>query len=473
MLPLFILIPLGAAVVANLPFGLPRRAAMTLAMLAALLQLAVVAWWPAQISQDAGLFERFFVLSLHADSLSRVLLLCIAIVAVVTVSVATTIKGVRERLHFATILLVAMVGMNGTVLLTDLFSLYVFAEVTSVSSIVLIAFTKGRDALEGAFKYLLLSAVAAVMMLGALALILMVAGTTSFAGVRDALAAGNAQLVVRVAIGIFVCGLFIKSGVVPFHGWVPGAYSAASAPVSILLAGIATKAVGTYALIRVAVSVFPRSEQLNALFLFLGMASIIVGAVAAMNQRHTKNLLAYSSISQIGYIIVGLGCGSPLGIAGAILHLFNHTIGKSLLFVSSASLEERVGTTDMDQMGGLGGKMPATSASALVGILSTAGLPPLAGFWSKLVIVLALWKTQHHAYATLAVLMSLVTLAYLLSMERRVFFGKTPAHLADVKESSWPLVTPAVLLALVAIAVGVLFPLLFGTFLFPPLNLLK
>ena len=470
MLPLFIVIPLGAAVLANIPFGWPRRGALTLALLVAVIQLAAVAWWPEALRADGGTLERFLMLHLAADGISRVLLLCIALVAAVVISAAWTIKGDHARLQFATLLLVSMVGMNGTVLLTDLFSLYVFIEVTSVTSLVLIAFSRGRDALEGAFKYLLMSAVAAVLMLGSVALVLMVAGSTSFGVIHEALNAVNRQPIVPLAIGLFVCGLFIKGGVVPFHAWVPGAYSAAPAPVSILLAGIATKASGAYVLIRLATSVFPPGEALNSVFLALGMVSIVVGAVAAMNQRHIKNLLAYSSISQVGYILLGLGCGTTLGIAAAVLHIFNHTIAKSLLFVNAASVEERTGTTDMDHLGGLGGQMPATSATVLVGILSTAGIPPLSGFWSKLFIVIALWKTQHYTYASLAVMMSLVTLAYLLSFERRVFFGKTPPHLATVKESSVALLLPALVLALAVIAVGVMFPLLFGTFLFPPVK---
>jgi multicomponent Na+:H+ antiporter subunit D len=365
-------------------------------------------------------------------------------------------------------MLIAMVGMNGTVLLRDLFSLYVFLEITAVSSFVLIAFNKDRDALEGAFKYIILSAVATTLMVGSVALFLLVAGETSFDAVSRALLNANTSVVAKVAMGAFVCGLFIKGGLVPFHGWLPGAYSSAPAPVSVFLAGIATKVSGVYALVRLMTSVFgPGSVSLNHVLLLVGAASIVVGALAALWQDNLKRLLAYSSISQVGYIILGLGCGSPLGVLGAVFHLFNHSVFKSLLFVNSAAVEQRVGTTDMNRMGALGGRMPITSVTSLIAVLSTAGIPPLAGFWSKLVIIVALWQSHDYAYAFIAVLMSVVTLGYLLLMQRKIFFNETSEDMMGVREASFGIVVPALVLAAITIGVGVLFPWILNTFLLP------
>jgi multicomponent Na+:H+ antiporter subunit D len=143
------------------------------------------------------------------------------------------------------------------------------------------------------------------------------------------------------------------------------------------------------------------------------------------------------------------------------------SIFKSLLFVNAAAVEQRTGTTEMGLLGGLGSRMPLTSLTSTVGVLSTAGIPPFSGFWSKLVLVIALWQSQHYAYAAFAAMLSVVTLAYLLTMERRVFFGKTAAHLVDTREARPGLVLPEVALALITIAVGLLFPWIIGTFLFP------
>jgi multicomponent Na+:H+ antiporter subunit D len=193
----------------------------------------------------------------------------------------------------------------------------------------------------------------------------------------------------------------------------------------------------------------------------------VVGALAALWQDNLKRLLAYSSISQVGYIILGLGCGSPLGVLGAVFHLFNHSVFKSLLFVNSAAVEQRVGTTDMNRMGALGGRMPITSVTSLIAVLSTAGIPPLAGFWSKLVIIVALWQSHDYAYAFIAVLMSVVTLGYLLLMQRKIFFNETSEDMMGVREASFGIVVPALVLAAITIGVGVLFPWILNTFLLP------
>jgi multicomponent Na+:H+ antiporter subunit D len=260
---------------------------------------------------------------------------------------------------------------------------------------------------------------------------------------------------------------------VPFHGWLPGAYSAAPGAVSVLLAGIITKAVGIYALIRLSTLVFGPTSSINSLLMIAGAISILVGALAAIGQADFKRMLAYSSISQVGYIVLGLGCGSALGIAGAIFHLFNHSIFKSLLFVNSAAVEEQLGTTDMNQMGGLGKRMPVTSITSFIAFLSTAGVPPLSGFWSKLVIVVALWQGGHFIYAFIAILASVLTLAYLLLMQRKVFFGKLSHRWENIKEAGIGIVFPAIILALIILGVGLLFPLMFNSFVMPVGSFLK
>jgi multicomponent Na+:H+ antiporter subunit D len=176
-------------------------------------------------------------------------------------------------------------------------------------------------------------------------------------------------------------------------------------------------------------------------------------------------MLAYSSISQMGYIIIALGTGTELGIAGAIFHMFNHAMFKSQLFVNSAAVEKQTGTTDMDSLSGVSNVMPVTGWTSVVAFLSTSGIPPLSGFWSKLIIIIALWKAGLHGYAAAAVIGSLITLAYFLSMQRRVFFGR--AKMAGVKEAGLWLVVPAVILAVITIGVGVFFPIFVNTIIVP------
>jgi multicomponent Na+:H+ antiporter subunit D len=176
-------------------------------------------------------------------------------------------------------------------------------------------------------------------------------------------------------------------------------------------------------------------------------------------------MLSYSSISQVGYIILGVGSGSILGVAGAALHIFNHAAFKSLLFVNSAAVESQLGSRDMDKMGGLAKQMPITGWTSVIGSLSCAGIPPLAGFWSKLIIVIALWLAGYKTYAVIAVLGSVLTLAYFLSLQRRVFFGKLNEEFKNIKEAGFNLTFPAVMLAALIVVLGILTPFILSKFI--------
>jgi len=171
-------------------------------------------------------------------------------------------------------------------------------------------------------------------------------------------------------------------------------------------------------------------------------------------------MLAYSSISQMGYIVMALGGEPTLAVLAAGLHFFNHTISKAQLFANAAAVEAQLGTRDMDRMGGIAARMPVTGATSAVATLSIAGLPPLAGFWSKLLIVIALWRAGQQVFAVIAILTSLVTLAYFLSMQRRVFFGKTLPEWESVREAGAGMLIPVIVLAAITIVVGVGFPFL-------------
>ena len=474
MLSQFLLLPLLAIILLNLPMrSITQKLAVWVGVLISLWQIIVVIQLPMGRS-GPDVMGKYFTLGLSCDNLTLVLLMAIGIVTLTTILVGRqTITGEKQLFGFMNLVFVAMIGMNGTVMLTDLFSLYIFIEVTAIASFILIAFQRDTNALEGAFKYIILSATATVMMLLSISIMLLVVGDTSFAAAGSAVQQSQGNPLVMLAIGLFICGLLIKGGVVPFHGWLPAAYSAAPAAASVLLAGIATKTSGIYALIRLTTSVFANNESVNHILLLAGAISILVGAFAAIGQSDFKKMLAYSSISQVGYIILALGCGTNLAIIGAVFHLFNHSIFKSLLFVNSAAVEKQSGTTDMNKLGGLGSKMPITNATSLIAFLSTAGVPPLAGFWSKLIIVIALWQNGLHTYATIAVLASVLTLAYLLMMQRKVFFGKLANGLSGVKEAGWGITLSATILAAITVGVGVLFPWMFNSVLMPISSFLK
>ncbi len=462
-----ILVPLLGVIALNLPLGFFRKLAFPFAILFAIFQGLVALRCPWALPGPA-------LFAFSVDNLSRVLLLSISLVVLTTLLTGmSTIVDRRQRFNFVNLVLLANLGMNGVVMVTDVFSLYVFIEIASVASFILIALQRDRDGLEGAFKYIVLSAMATAMMLSAIALLMMLGGGTSFSTIAAVFGQSSPPFLAWLAGALFMSGLFIKSGVMPFHGWLPDAYSAAPPATSVLLAGIVTKTTGVYALMRLVITIIGLPEGvrstpiLKSILLLVGAISIVAGALAALGQSDFKRMLAYSSISQVGYIILGLGIGTPLGIVGAIFHLFNHSVFKSLLFVNAAAVEQQTGTRIMDRLGGLSYRMPVTSTSCLVALLSTAGVPPLAGFWSKLIIVIALWQAGLYGYAVLAVLASILTLAYFLSMERRVFFGKLREGLEGVREAAPGIVIAALILTAITLGVGVLIPMVFGSFILP------
>jgi len=468
MSSLLLVLPLLGVIISNLPLGRTLRKALTFwpTLLGAI--QVVLALFPQAIWWNSWIETYTFFPLAAADSLSQLMLLAIGLVVFASSLIATDIiKNDKGRHNFASLLLISMLGMNGIVLVKDIFSVYVFLEIVSVTSFILIAFSKEQDAFEGSFKYIILSTIATVMMLTAVGIFFLVSGNTAFTAIAKAISVHRDNFLIHFGVLMFLCGLFIKAGSVPFHGWLPDAYSSAPAPVSMLLAGIVTKVSGVYTLIRLVQEVFGFTPKTQQILLFIGALSIVTGALAAMGQKDFKRMLAYSSISQVGYIIISLGAGSALGVAGATFHLFNHTLFKTQLFMNATAVENQTGSRDLDSLGGLAARMPITGTTSVIAFLSAAGIPPLAGFWSKLVIVVALWKSGHTGYMTVAILASLLTLAYFLILQRKVFFGKIAPEFENISEAGYLITGPSILFALIIIAIGIFLPFLFDTTILP------
>lgn len=452
-------IPLLAVVVLNILSWGNRRSALWAVIAAAAVQLPLSAWMVAHgLSGGAPLRSAFFG-DFAVDLFSAVVLFIIALIAGITAVVARrTVE--HSRFSFGNAMLLLLIGMNGVVMVRDVFSLYVFIEATSTASFLLIAIDKKRDELEGAFKYYLMSALATAMMLLATALIFILAGDTSFEAIAAYVAAlgGERPAALAAAFVLFITALAIKSGAVPFHTWVPDAHSSAPSPVSVVLAGVVIKVSGVYALMRVFRDVFLCDAGLGRVLMALGLLSVVVGALGALGQTDIKRMLAFSSVSQIGYIVLGTATGSALGFMGALLHFFNHATFKSLLFVDATAIAEETGTRDMNKMGGLAQKMPMTGLSSILGLLSMAGIPPLSGFWSKLLVVIAVWQVSP-GLGLAALCASVLTLSYFLLLQRRVFFGKLAPGMEHAREVRGSLRAVEVLLSAINVAVGLLFPL--------------
>ncbi len=458
---LFIGIPLLAVIFVNIGprHWISKQHAFYTVFVTAVAQMALAVY--AGITVGAGSVSSVrFMEKLSIDLMSAVVLFTIGLIALGSLLVSRDTLN-ESRFSFFNLLLLIVTGMNGLVMVTDVFTVYVFVEAVSIASFVLIAIHKKSYELEGAFKYYMLSAIATILMLTGIGLLFLSVGDTSFSAVSAYVSAQSGKIGLSLALAfiLFTSGLLIKSGAVPFHTWVPDAYGAAPAAVSVLLSGIVTKVSGVYVLMRVYRDVFLSNPAIGNVLLALGIASVVIGALAAIGQDDIKRMLAYSSVSQIGYILLGVATGSPLGFAGALFHFFNHATFKSLLFVNAAAIRAQTGERAMSKMGGLAARMPVTGVTSIIAFLSTAGIPPLSGFWSKLLIIMALWRVSP-ILAMIALAASILTLTYFLIMQKKVFFGKPVGAMAEATEAGREIVAAEVVLAAVNILAGLGFPLL-------------
>ncbi|MBP7176691.1 MAG: hypothetical protein KBA53_10845 [Thermoclostridium sp.] len=396
---------------------------------------------------------------LSVTSLSLVILFCIGFVAFISVLIANRTITTKKT-AYVNLLMTLILGMNGMVIVTDLFSLYVFLEIVGISSFVLIAMFQTKTGLEGSFKYLVMSSLASILILTGLAFVFMQQGSLQYTEIHMNMLSGlslSQALPIYMALIFLIAGFAIKTGAVPFHSWLPDAHQSADTSISVLLSGIVIKVAGVYGFI-VLTDLFAEVPALSITLAVIGVISILTGALLALKQDHFKRIAAYSSVSQMGYILLGLSTGSTLGLLGAVVHIFNHATFKCTLFSNAAALHEQAGTLDINEMGGLQKKMPVTGFSSIAAFLSTTGIPPFAGFWSKLLIILALWNRNMNIFAGIALFSSIFTAVYFLRLQRKVFFGKPNEKYADLKEVNGSIRFAEILLTVIMIAAGLAFP---------------
>ena len=467
-----IFIPILLVILLNIPRLSGKAAYYTALVFFAyqLISIFVPAFGSAQLAEVIG---KLFRLNVYADGISKIMLISAAIAAFTALMTSKSFIKYDSRLFsLSNLMLLAVAGINGIVFARDIFTIYVFIEVIAAASYIMIVLDKTEISLEGGFKYFMISSIATVMMLFSVALFFLAAGGTGFEEISAAVQNFGGNTIILLAIMLFVSGLLIKGGLIPFHAWLPGAYSCAPAGVSIFLGGIVTKTTGTFALIRFFYSVVGFNDNIKMVLLIVGSISVVIGAVAAITQKDFKKVLAYSSISQVGYIVMAIGAGTAFGIAAAVFHIFNHAIFKSLLFLNSAAVEKQTGRLDVDSFGGLGAKMPVTSATTAIAFLSAAGIPPLSGFWSKLFIILALWSANYKSFAFVAILAGILTMAYFLNLQKKVFFGEISPNVENVQEAPLSFTVPAVILCAITILAGLGFYYIIKTLIFPAVGII-
>jgi NADH-quinone oxidoreductase subunit M len=367
-------------------------------------------------------------LRLHVDWLTLPFLVTEAAVTLAAILYSWGYHKVDERSgYFYALLLLFGVGMSGTTLADDLFLFYVFWELMLIASCVLIlVWGEGERRGAVALKYFIFTHVGSLMVLVGLLMLYDATGSDSLVALRAggwSLAAG---MVTPVLILFFV-GFSVKMAIFPVHLWLPDAHTVAPMPVTIMLAA-AMLSMGTYGILRFPFSLFSL-EQITPFavpLMIAGLVSEIYGALMALAEQDVKRIIAYSSVSQMGYILFGLGTLTRAGIEGATLHVIYHAIVKALLFMVTGLVIHATGERRIDALGGLGKVLPGAAVCAAIGALGIAGMPPLGIFNSEWMIFAGGFETTHIVLSVLTLFGSLLTVVYALRFFGRIFFGTGP-----------------------------------------------
>ena len=420
---------------------------------------------------------------LRVDGLSMVLVLIISLIGLVAVIYSLRYMRHETAIHwrdlteqrlnvFYLLLMLFIATMLWGVVTNNVIMLYVAVEATTIASGLLVAFYWDRRGLEAGYKYLMLLTTGVTFALFGCVLLYAAAGP-HLSGVNALLITsirGVAHLFPRsmvvVISALLIVGFGTKAGIAPFHPWLPDAHAEAPSPVSALLSGVMIK-MAIYALVRTVTMFYPTWPAVATFLVGLGAFTMVLGILMAIVQTDIKRLLAYSSVSQMGYILMAFGIGTYLGFYGGIFHLINHAIYKALLFLAAGAIMYATGIRSIHDLGGLGRKMPITSACFFIGALAISGFPPFNGFMSKVTIFLAAADQRLWWAAAIAIGTGVLTLVVMVHAAYAIFWGQPRTdrlQLAQVREVPASIWIPMAVLAAMCLILGVypqlLFPLL-------------
>ncbi len=415
------------------------------------------------ISYDLGGWQAPWGIEYRIDKLNAFLLLIISAISTIVLFAAQTSieKEIPKNKHtlFYILYLLSLTGMLGIVTTGDAFNVFVFLEISSLSAYALIAMGKDRQALWASYQYLIMGTIGATFILIGIGLMYQMTGTLNMEDLSQRLPEVAQTRTVFTAFAFVIVGICLKLALFPLHLWLPNAYAYAPSIVTAFFAATATK-VAVYLLIRFTFSIFGLSFSfthlpLQTLFIVLGLVGIFVASVAAIYQSNIKQLFAYSSIAQIGYMIVGFSVATVSGLTATLLHLFNHALMKSAIFLALGAVVYRVGNVQLSSFYGLGRQMPLTMAAIVVGGLSLIGVPLTVGFVSKWYLLLALLEQGWWPAAVLVLLGSLLAVVYVWKVVEAAYFKEPLATATPVKEAPMTFIIPIWILIIANIYFGI------------------
>lgn len=476
LIQFFVIVPLAAAFfipiigkrMKALPGAISIASTLFLAALSGL--IAYLITMQKILTYNVGEWAAPAGISMVVDGLSAFILVIVNVIAFLVALYSVGYIGkYTDTWKFFTLFMLMIAGMNGVLISGDLFNLYVCLEIAAIAAYSLVAFGVKAEELEAAFKYAVMGAVGSSFMLLGMALLYGYASTLNMADMASVIAAKGASKIIPFVSALFLMGFGLKAALVPFHAWLPDAHTCAPTPISAMLSGLLIKVLGIYVLSRVFFNVFGMSAQVSTVLIALAVISMVMASILAFGQYDIKRLFAYSSISQVGYIALGLGVGTPLSIIGALFHLFNHSIFKTLLFLNAGAVEDAAGTRDLRRMPGILKKSPVIGYTNLIGSMSICGIPPLGGFWSKLIIIFACIQAGRPILSFVAITVSILTLGYYFKAVTPILFGAKESRQGAgvaIKRTPVLIAIPMIILAILSIfAVLILLPNIGRTFL--------
>lgn len=476
---------LGAFLIAV--FGRNRTARNVLALLSITASLAfilalirpvmlggkIIAYWLGG-RVPAGGYAIGIALEVDALSLFFALIVAVAVFVSGVYSIQYMRHDDNEREYYTLFLMLAG-GVMGLVLSGDLFNMFIMVEVLTFAAVALTAFRNtATGALEAAFKYLVVGCIGSTCILVGTAMLYAQAHTLNLAQLAQ-LIPGNLNTATKVAFALLFVGFGTKAFIVPFHPLAADAHGAAPASISVMISGVLTKS-GIYGIIRLTYFLFQTMNlgTMQFLLVFVGSLSMFICVTMALAQHDFKRLLAFHSISQIGYVLTAVGLCTALGVSAGLYHAMNHTLFKGLLFLAAGAVLHETGTTDLGKLGGLSKKMPHTTVLFLIGAFSISGIPPFNGFASKWMVYQATYQKAVESgnigfllVTIIALVTSVLTLASFVKVSQSVFFGQLPKELEHVKEVSFGMRLAMGIFALLCILTG-LFPGLVTTYITEP-----
>ena len=433
----------------------------------------IIAYWMGGRA-PAGGYAIGIALEVDALSLFFGLLVATAVLVscIYSIQYMSHDHNVRE---YYTLFLMLSGGVMGLVLSGDIFNMFIMVEILTFAAVALTAFRNtAKGALEAAFKYLVVGSMGSTCILVGTIMLYAQVHTLNFAQL-SALIPGNLNNATKLAFALLFIGFGTKAFIVPFHPLAADAHGAAPASISVLISGVLTKS-GIYGIIRLTYFLFQSMGlgTVQFMLVFFGCMSMFICVTMALAQHDFKRLLAFHSISQIGYVLTAVGLCTALGISAGLYHAMNHTLFKGLLFLAAGAVLHQTGTTDLDRLGGLSKKMPWTTVLFLIGAFSISGIPPFNGFASKWMIYQATYEKAVESgnigfllVTIIALITSVLTLASFVKVSQSVFFGQLPKEYENVKEVSFGMRFAMCIFALLCVLTG-LFPNLVTKYLTEP-----